>query len=126
MPELSIAENSETDLLPKITQVMIISRTAAVAEYGAMMPIISDVGMPVNAFRYRLCALPIGVSMLPTFAPMVISVPTSTACSSMCAIVNTAIANGTKVTNATSLVMSMPEKNGNAINVSTRPRAVLT
>ena len=44
----------------------------------------------------------------------------------MCAIVNTAIANGTKVTNATSLVMSMPEKNGNAINVSTRPTRVLT
>ena len=37
----------------------------------------------VNAFKYRLCALPIGVNILPTFAPTVINVPTSTACSSM-------------------------------------------
>ena len=49
------------------------SNTAAVPEYGAMMPRNSMVGMPVRALRYRLCALPIGVSILPTFAPMVIS-----------------------------------------------------
>ena len=126
MPEPSIAENSATGLPPNTTHVMITSSTAAAKEYGAMIPIISVAGMPVSAFRYRLCALPMGVSMLPTFAATVISVPTSTACSSRCAIVSTAIANGTNVTRATSLVISMPEKNGSAISVSTRPRAVLT
>ena len=91
-----------------------------------MMPIISIDGMPVSALRYRLCALPIGVSMLPTFAPIVISVPTSTACSSICAMTSTEIANGMNVTSATSLVMSIAEKNVSEMSVSTRPRAVLT
>ena len=126
MPLPSIEENSETGFLPNATQTISTSNTAAVTEYGAIMPIISADGMPVNAFRYRLCALPIGVNILPTFAPTVINVPTSTACSSIWAMVSTAIANGMNVTNATSLVISMPEKYVSEISVITNPRAVPT
>ena len=41
-------------------------------------------------------------------------------------MVSTAIANGMNVTNATSLVISMPEKYVSEISVITNPRAVLT
>ena len=74
------------------------------------MPIISPAGMPVSALRYRLCALPIGVSILPTFAPMVINVTTRTVLSPISAMSSTATAKGTNVTNATSLVISIAEK----------------
>ena len=102
------------------------SNTAAVPEYGAMMPRNSMVDMPVRALRYRLCALPIGVSILPTFAPMVISVTTRMVLSSCPAMMSTATANGTNVTSATSLVMNIAEKNVKATSVMTSPRMVLT
>ena len=44
----------------------------------------------------------------------------------MFAMMSTAIANGTNVTSATSLVMSIAEKYVMAISVITSPRAVLT
>lgn len=55
---------------------------------------------------------------------MVISVATSMVLSSWPAMISTAIANGTNVTRATSLVMSIAEKNVNATKVSTSPRMV--
>ena len=64
--------------------------------------------------------------MLPTFAPTVISVATSTADASIPAIVSTEIANGMKVTSATSLVMSIEEKYVSDTSTSTTPRWVRT
>ena len=64
--------------------------------------------------------------MLPVFAPIVINVHTRIARSSIFAILSTASANGTNVSNATSFVMSMDEKNVSEMNVSTSPRAVST
>ena len=95
-------------------------------EYGAMMRRKCPVDMPVSALKYRLCALPTGVSMLPVLAATVISAHTMIALSSICAITSTASANGTKVSNATSFVMNMAEMNVSAMNVSTTPRAVCT
>lgn len=80
----------------------------------------------MSALKYRLCALPIGVSMLPVFAATVISAHTMIALSSMRAIVSTARPKGTKVSNATSFVMNIDEMNVSDNNVSTRPRAVCT
>lgn len=80
----------------------------------------------VSALRYKLCALPIGVSILPTFAPIVIKVTTRIACFSAFAIIKTEIAKGTKVTSATSLVISIAEKNVRDIRTRTNPRSVLT
>ena len=60
-----------------------------------------------TAKRYRFCGFPIGMSMLPRFAAMVCKTIVGTRSSLPSRIV---IANGTKVSSATSFVMAMLKK----------------
>lgn len=69
----------ETGFLPDTRASDGTSSAAAVIEYGAMMPIISDDGMPM--LQIQVVRIADRGDMLPTFAPTVISVPT--ACSSI-------------------------------------------
>ena len=57
---------------------------------------------------------------------MVINVTTNMVLSPMSAMSSTATAKGTKVTKATSLVMSIAEKNVSATSVTTSPRRLPT
>ena len=76
--------------------------------------------------RYRFWGFPTGVNMLPKFAPMVCK--TMVEIKSFCcpAIVSIIMAKGTRVSNATSLVMNMLEKKHNRESTSINCLVVCT
>ena len=72
---------------------------------------------------YRFWAFPNGMDMLPRMAATVCRTTTGTIRSLLFAILRTSIANGTKVSSATSLVMNMAQKNGSS---TSRRQSTLT
>ena len=66
--------------------------------------------IPDNENKYKFCGFPIGVSILPKFAATVCKTTTGIILLRRDDIERVNMANGTKVINATSLVISIDEK----------------
>ena len=66
--------------------------------------------IPEIEYKYRFCGFPGGMSILPRLAAIVTSTIVISSCFFLPHIMNSSIANGTKVMSATSLVMNMLEK----------------